>query len=70
MDAGRDSDGQPGGPESAVSTVSAMPAWLEAAALRLLASPGATDRDGGGSCGPQGRRPALDSLRGAVASQA
>ena len=44
MDASRATDSQPGGPESAIGTVSAMPAWFEAAALRLLASPGAADR--------------------------
>ena len=44
MDANRAVDGEPGGPEPAVSAVSAMPAWLEAGALRLLASPGAAYR--------------------------
>ena len=44
MDAMRETDSEPGGPESPVSTVSTMPAWFEAGALRLLASPGAAYR--------------------------
>lgn len=38
------SDGQPGGPERASPASGALPAWMEAGALRILASGGAPDR--------------------------
>ena len=44
MDASRATDGEPGGPEPAVSAGGSTPAWFEAGALRLLASPGAAYR--------------------------
>jgi hypothetical protein len=40
----RRSDDQPGGPERAAVAVHDLPAWLEAAALRIIASGGARDR--------------------------
>ena len=44
IDAARVSDSQPGGPVQTSSTIGALPAWIEAGALRILGSGGAPDR--------------------------
>jgi hypothetical protein len=44
LDAARSSDSQPGGPIRSTSGSAALPAWIEAAALRILGSAGAPDR--------------------------
>ena len=44
VEATRASDGQPGGPEPVRASSSALPAWIEAGALRILGSSGAAIR--------------------------
>jgi hypothetical protein len=44
VDAARVSDSQPGGAVKTSTTVGALPAWIEAGALRILGSAGAPDR--------------------------
>ena len=44
LDAVRRPDSQPGGPEHVVVGKAALPAWIEAGALRILGSAGAPDR--------------------------
>ena len=44
LDAARLSDSQPGGPSRVSTATAAVPAWLEAGALRILGSAGAVDR--------------------------
>jgi hypothetical protein len=44
MDATRSADSQPGGPSRAAARGGALPAWIEAGALRILGTAGAPDR--------------------------
>ena len=45
LDAARTPDSQPGGPvRTTTANVTALPAWIEAGALRILGTPGAPDR--------------------------
>ena len=44
LDAARTPDSQPGGPVRATTAAAALPAWIEAGALRILGSAGAPDR--------------------------